>query len=209
MAASTRIRLRIVALTVIATLASVAFATPVRSQSSTVPQYTPGGELVTPSGFETWVFVGSNLGLAYKHETLHTTAKESAQADAQVFHNIYINPEAYAYFKEKHEFPELTVLVMEIFTASDKEPKNLLSAGVYNDQRIGLQVAVKDSAHPSKPSNSPWAYYIPQDWQDPKHPLLPSSEAFDSRACERCHDANASLDHVWVQFYPTLRKLLP
>jgi hypothetical protein len=126
-----------------------------------------------------------------------------------IFASIYINPEAYAYFKEKHEFPELTMLVMEIFTASDKEPKNVLSGGVYNDRRIGLQVAVKDSRHPSKPSNSPWAYHVPQDWQDPKHPLLPSSQAFDSRACESCHKDRASLDHVWVQFYPTLRKLLP
>jgi hypothetical protein len=203
-------KIRITALAAIAILASIALATSVRSQSGTVPQYTSGGELVTPSGFETWVFVGSNLGLAYKHELPVTTAKESAQADAQVFHNIYINPEAYAYFKEKHEFPELTMLVMEIFTAADKEPKDVLSAGVYNDQRIGLQVAVKDSRHPSQPSNSPWAYYIPQDWQDePDHPLAPSSKAFDSRACESCHAAHASLDHVWVQFYPTLRKLLP
>jgi Cytochrome P460 len=210
MAVSNKIRFRFAVLAAIAIFASIALATTVRSQSNTTPQYTPGGELVTPSGFETWVFVGSNLGLAYKHELPVTTAKESAQADARVFHNIYINPEAYAYFKEKHEFPELTMLVMEIFTASDKEPKNVLSAGVYNDQRIGLQVAVKDSTHPSKPSNSPWAYYIPQDWQDDKnhHPLLPSSEAFGSASCESCHKDHASMDHVWVQFYPTLRKLL-
>jgi hypothetical protein len=158
MSVNNKNHLRVAALAAIAALASIVFALPGRSQSSTAPQYDAKGDLITPSGFETWVFVGSNLGLAYKHELPVTTAKESAQADAQVFHNIYINPEAYAYFKEKHEFPELTMLVMEIFTAADKEPKDVLSAGVYNDQRIGLQVAVKDSRHPSEPSNSPWAY---------------------------------------------------
>jgi hypothetical protein len=208
MAVSNKIRFRIAALAAIATLGAIAFAPSVRSQSSTVPQYTSGGELVTPSGFETWVFVGSNLGLAYKHELPVTTAKETAQADAQVFHNIYINPAAYAYFKEKHEFPELTMLVMEVFTAAEKEPKGVLSTGVYNGERIGLQVAVKDSKHPSKPDR-PWAYYIPQDWQEPPHTLFPSSKAFDDSACESCHHMHASKDNVWVQFYPTLRKLLP
>lgn len=207
MTVTSRSRLRIVTLAAIAALASSLFASAVRSQSGAVPQYTAKGELVTPSGFETWVFVGSNLGLAYKHELPVTTAKESAQAEMQVFHNIYINPAAYAHFKEKHEFPELTMLVMEIFTAADKEPKGVLSAGVYNGGRIGLQVAVKDSKRPVA-HDKPWAYYIPQDWQDPKHTLFPSSSAFKDAACESCHQAHASMDNVWVQFYPTLRKLI-
>jgi hypothetical protein len=44
--------------------------------------------------------------------------------------------------------------------------------------------------------------------QDPAHPLLASSPAFPDAACESCHHAHASLDDVWVQFYPTLRKLI-
>ena len=206
MAVRKRIRLRIAALGAMTALASMILPTAGRSQSATAPQYTYSGELVTPSGFETWVFVGTNLGLAYKQELKLTTARETAQADKQVFHNIYINPEAYAYFKEKHEFPELTMLVMEIFTAADKEPKNVLTAGVYNDKRIGLQVAVKDSRHPSSPGR-PWAYYIPQDFMK-SEPVAPSSAAFPDNSCESCHHEHASLDNVWVQFYPTLNKLL-
>lgn len=46
--------------------AAIALAPSVWSQgqSSTAPQYTPDGQLKVPEGFETWVFVGSNLGLA-------------------------------------------------------------------------------------------------------------------------------------------------
>jgi hypothetical protein len=136
-----------------------------------------------------------------------TNARENTHADAQVFHNIYINPEAYAHFKEKHEFPELTMLVMEVFAAADKEPKGVLTAGVYNGERIGLQVAVKNSNRPG-PHDKAWAYYIPQDVSDPNHTLSPSSPAFPDAACESCHQAHASMDNVWVQFYPTLRKLV-
>ena len=34
-----------------------------RSQSAEEPRYAPGGDLLLPNGFDTWVFVGSNLGL--------------------------------------------------------------------------------------------------------------------------------------------------
>jgi len=207
MAVSNKTRFRLAALAAIATLASIAFASPVRSQSGTVPQYTSGGDLVTISGFETWVFVGSNLGLGYKDDLAATNRREIAHAEQQVFHNIYINPEAYAHFVKTHEFPDPTVLVMEIFTAADKEPKGVVSKGVFDGDRIGLQFAVKDS-HSPKPHAKNWAYYIPQNLNDPSHTLHPSSPAFPDGDCESCHQAHASLDNVWVQFYPTLRKLL-
>jgi hypothetical protein len=191
----------------LATLGWITLTSRADSQSTKAPQYNDKGELLTPSGFETWVFVGSNLGLGYKTELALTTAKENAHADAQVYHNIYINPEAYAHFMATHEFPDRTVLVMEVFTAADKEPKGVVTKGTFDGDRVGLQVAVKDSHSPHKnPRN--WAYYIPQDVQDPAHPLLASSPAFPDAACESCHHAHASLDDVWVQFYPTLRKLI-
>jgi hypothetical protein len=198
---------RAAALAGLAALGWTALTSNADSQSATAPQYNAAGELLTPTGFETWVFVGSNLGLGYKSELALTTAKENAHAEAQVFHNIYINPEAYAHFVATHEFPDRTVLVMEVFTAADKEPKGVVTKGVFDGDRVGLQVAVKDSHSPHKnPRN--WAYYIPQDVQDPAHPLHASSPAFPDADCESCHHAHASLDDVWVQFYPTLRKLI-
>jgi hypothetical protein len=192
----------------LAAFAAIALTPSVRSQgqSGTAPQYAANGDLQTPSGYETWVFVGSNLGLDYKHDLPVTTALENSHADQQVFHNIYINPEAYAHFLATKEFPELTVLVMEIFVAADKEPKNVLASGVYNGERIGLQVAVKNSQRPG-PHDKPWAYYIPLDLHDPQHVQHASSRAFPDDKCESCHKAHASMDNVWVQFYPTLRKL--
>jgi len=39
------------------------------------------------------------------------------------------------------------------------------------------------------------------------HVLHPSARAKDDSDCEAAHKVNASIDHVWVQFYLTLRKL--
>jgi Cytochrome P460 len=199
------VRFRAAALVGLMTLLWITLALQVQSQSGTAPQHTPTGELLTPAGFETWVFVGSNLGLDYKHDLPVTTALENTHADQQVFHNIYIDPEAYAHFVATHEFPDPTVLVMEIFLAADKEPKGVLASGSYNGERVGLQVAVKNSQRPGP--HKAWAYYIPLDLHDPLHVLHASRPAFADADCESCHQEHASMDKVWVQFYPILRKL--
>src|SRR5689334_13295636 len=82
----------------LAAVAIVACAGGARSQGAgNGPQYTADGRLKLPVGFETWVFVGSNLGLAYKEEMPANTRTEALRATRQQFHNIYINPEAYKY----------------------------------------------------------------------------------------------------------------
>jgi hypothetical protein len=197
------------ALAGIAALAPLMFTSEVKGQSgNTAPQYTPDGQLKVPVGFETWVFVGSNLGLAYKEELPANTKLEAARANQQQFHNIYINPEAYAHFVANKEFPDKTVLVMDVFTAPDREPRNVLTAGFYNGKQIGLQVAVKNLNRPDG-KTTPWAYYTLMNPFDPSPVLKPSAKAHEDSECYDCHKLHASKDNVWVQFYPTLRKLIP
>lgn len=197
---------RVGVLAAITTSVCIASSPKVEGQSSTTPQYAPDGELLAPVGFETWVFVGSNLGMAYRPEAPAMTSAEAARADKRIFHNIYINPEAYTHFLATQEFPEPTILVMELFAAADKEPKGVLASGVFNAQRVGLEVAVKNSHRPDG-RTTPWAYYDLTDGTDPSK-VLASAPAFPDRACESCHRQHASMDNVWVQFYPTLRKLI-
>ena len=197
------------ALAGIAALAPLMFTSEVKGQSgNTAPQYTADGQLKVPVGFETWVFVGSNLGLAYKEELPANTKVEAARANQQQFHNIYINPEAYAHFVANREFPDKTVLVMHVFTAPDRDdPKNVLTAGFYNGKQIGLQVAVKNLNRPDG-KTTPWAYYTLMNPFDPSPVLKPSAKAHEDIECYDCHKLHASKDNVWVQFYPTLRKLI-
>jgi hypothetical protein len=182
---------------------SVAWWDRAQGQQPTQPRYSAEGELLFPAGFEKWVFVGSNLGLSYKTELPLTTAREASRAEAPKFHNVYINPEAYASFLSTGTFPVPTILVMDVFAAADKEPKGVLSAGFYNGDRVGLEVAVKDPMRPGS-SGTAWAYYDFTDRADPSKPKT-SAPAFPDQVCEACHRAHASTDNVWVQFYPVLR----
>ena len=151
--------------------AALIFASAPQANGDSAPKYTPNGELLAPVGFGTWVFVGSNFGLSYKQGLPEMTAREGTRAVQPRFHNIYINPEAYAYFLASGEFPEPTILVMEQFAAADKEPKGVLASGVFNGERVGLEVAVKNSHRPDK-STTPWAYYEFTDQADPFYPIL-------------------------------------
>ncbi|MDF0584776.1 cytochrome P460 family protein [Bradyrhizobium yuanmingense] len=175
-------------------------------QSATKPEYAPDGRLKAPIDFERWVFVGSNLGLAYKEELPTMTSVEAARAAPQLFHNVYINPEAYEHFRRTRTFPDPTILVMEVFSAASKEADGVLSSGVFNGERRGLEVAVKNTARPDG-QMTPWAYYDFSD-QQPSSNIREFAPAFPDQVCESCHRQHASMDNVWVQFYPTLRKLL-
>src|SRR6266852_6220960 len=63
-----------------------------RSQSSDEPQYAPGGDLLLPNGFDTWVFVGSNLGLSYTPDTAAAASTRPPRAPRQQFHNVFHGP---------------------------------------------------------------------------------------------------------------------
>ncbi len=174
-----------------------------RSQGADEPQYTAGGDLILPKGFETWVFVGSNLGLSYTPDAAAAASAPPPRAPRQQFHNVAINKAAYDYFLANGRFPDRTVLVMQVFEAADKEPRNVLASGVFNGRRVGLEVAVKNTSRPDDKA-TPWAYYNFTDPSD-RTKSLASAPAFPDESCANCHQRHASIDNVWVQFYPALR----
>jgi hypothetical protein len=174
-----------------------------RSQSADDPKYTPNGDLLLPGGFETWVFVGSNLGLSYTPEAATAASAPPPRPPKSQFHNVSINKAAYDYFLANGQFPERTVLAMQVFEAAEKTPSNVLASGTFNGRRVGLEVAVKNSSRPDG-KTTPWAYYNFTDPSDPAK-VLASATAFPDQSCANCHQLHASIDNVWVQFYPTLR----
>jgi hypothetical protein len=178
-----------------------------KSQPADDPQYTASGDLVLPTGFETWVFVGSNLGLSYTPDASAAAGTPPPRPPRQQFHNVAINKTAYEYFLANGQFPERTVLAMQVFEAADKTPSNVLAAGVFNGRRVGLEVAVKNSSRPDGKTTK-WAYYNFTDPSD-RTKVLASAAAFPDQSCANCHQLHASVDNVWVQFYPALRDARP
>ena len=151
------------------------------------PRFDGSRDLLRPEGYREWVFAGASLGMGYN---------EGKPGGEQRFHNIYIQPEAYRHFRESGEFPDGTMLVMEVLTAADRTSIN--RQGKFEDRPLGIEVSVKDAKHvPEK-----WGYY---SFIGSGGAPLAKARPFPKEACWNCHHEHGAADNVFVQFYPVLR----
>ena len=122
-----------------------------------------------------------------------------------------MQPEAYRHYAATGKFPEKTMLVMENYSAGSKENNTAGELvkdkaeftnlhGQFEDKRVGLEVALKDSAR----FDDGWAYF---NFARPPN-LADEAKAFPRAMCWDCHNAHAADDNVFVQFYPVLREHL-
>jgi hypothetical protein len=126
--------------------------------------------------------------------------KEGGPEREPTFHNIYIQPEAFRYFKTNGTFPDKTILVMEVVSAGSNASIN--KRGRFGDRFLGVEAAVKDeSRFPEK-----WAYF---NFIGKEGKALPQARPFPKDACWSCHNQHGAADNVFVQFYPVLRDARP
>ena len=158
------------------------------SEPMPAPRYSETDTLVRPEGYRDWMFIGSNLGMGYK---------EGGVPDPDPkFHNIYIQREAFRRYADTGQFPDKTMLIMEVVSRGTNASIN--KKGQFGDKFLGIEVAVKDESRgPEK-----WAYYnfIARDGSS-----LKETKAFPKKACFSCHNEHGQSDNVFVQFYPVLR----
>ena len=160
-----------------------------------VPQYTNGGELKLPRKFREWIFVGAALGLRY--------SDHGPYQDEEKFTNVYITPPAFAEFQRTGTFPEKTMLAMAVYRQNKKQPQGKLKLqGLYEGEFLAVELAVKDRVN----SDDAWSYFdfSPEEGQNE---LRKSAKAFATNKCFDCHAEHGAVDNVFVQFYPTLRRL--
>ena len=119
---------------------------------STLVRYNTKGELLLPEGYRSWVFVCADLGLDYSQRNDraldHPPKKDEKTDDGRPFHNVYVDRAAYEHFARTGEFPDKTMLVLELFESRRKEPRNVVTDGLYEGNRVVLEVAVKDRKRP-------------------------------------------------------------
>lgn len=152
------------------------------------PAYDAAGDMVRPEGYREWVFVGATLGLRYNEDG----EPEPEGQGPGSFHNIYIQPEAYAHFREHGRFPEKTILAMEIYETGTREPKSGLTGGYFEKSVERFSAAVKDSSR----FEEGWGYL---SFDGPKATPFPKERCYD------CHREHGETDNVFTQFYPILR----
>lgn len=154
-------------------------------------------ETSIPDGFREWVFLGAPLT---------PNGLNGGEAGFPEFHHVYVEPGAYAHYKQTGEFPEGTTIVKELVLlkegdyedGSRHEPSG---RGFFAKSFAGIDIMVKDSERFADTNG--WGFF------NFGHHALPYAEiaaAAPNDACAFCHTANATHDMVFTIFYPILEK---
>ncbi len=150
-----------------------------------------GDELVRPTDYRSWVYVGTPLT---------PNDMNNGKAAFPEFHNVYIDPVSYDYWKANGTWRDGTILVKELVNVGTKAAVS--GNGYFMGDFIGLEATIKSKEHfPEEPGN--WAYYSFTNPEGDK--LTATAKAFKTNQCNACHAASAKDDFVFTQHYPVLR----
>lgn len=149
------------------------------------------GELQRPEGYREWVYVGTPVT---------PNDMNNGKAAFPEFHNVYIDPGSWAYWKNNGEFRDGTILIKELISVGSKAAVS--GNGYFQGDFLGLEATIKSKQYfPNEPGN--WAYF---SFSTPDHRSLKSkAAAFPTAACNACHENAAAHDFVFTQYYPVLR----
>jgi hypothetical protein len=152
-------------------------------EKSPAPRYDAKGKLLRPDDYRDWMFLSAGYGMNYS----------PAPGSHEMFTNVFVPRWAYQEFLSSGKWPEQTMFVIDERAAESKGSIN--KTGHFQTDLMGLAVEVKDSSRfPEK-----WAYFG-FDADGKTAEAMPKGNG-----CWSCHDSHAAVEHVFVQFYPTLK----
>jgi hypothetical protein len=155
------------------------------------PRFNEREELQFPADYREWTFVSAGLGMTYG------PARPDALENPR-FENVFVNPEAYRYFKEHGTWPEGTVFVLEIRRSVTKASIN--QGGFSQGEIAAIEVNVKDS---KRFGGNGWGYFE-FGGGGGRAPKASTERLGPKATCPACHTTNGAVDSTFVQFYPEL-----
>lgn len=167
-------------------------------------KFASDGQVSIPVNWRQWVFIGTPLT---------PNALNNGKAPFPEFHNVYIEPSAYAHWQKTGKFANGTQIAKELVFVRQKDKgemnangstSEVSGVGYFQGEFTGLELSVKDTKRfPNEPGG--WAYFS----FGHSVPYAKTAKAFPTDACNACHDGAAADDFVFTQFYPVLRAAKP
>src|SRR5262249_14986419 len=152
-------------------------------------EFTPNGELIQPTGYRRWVYIGTPLTPNDLNDGMATFPE---------FHNVYMDPESFDYFEKTGQYRDGTVLIKELTSVGAKKATS--GNGYFEGEFTGLEASIKDSKR-FKEDPGHWGYFS----FGHEYPLKETAMRNAVAACNDCHAKNAAGDFVFSQYYPVLR----
>ena len=173
--------------------------------SVTPAKFADDGQVMIPQNWRQWVYIGTPLT---------PNALNDGKAPFPEFHNVYIEPKAYAHWQKTGKFANGTQIVKELVLVRQKGKDEMnkdgstgevSGVGYFQGEFAGLELTVKDTKrYPKEPGG--WVYF---SFGHKAPPYAKTAKAFPTDTCNACHQASAADDFVFTQFYPVLRAAKP
>ena len=178
-------------LAILASFISPAVADSSLAGATSYASFNEKGELVRPTGYREWVFIGAPLT---------PNDMNDGKAAFPEFHNVYIDPVSWSHWKKTGDFADGTLIVKELTNVGSKQAVS--GNGYFQGEYTGLEAMVKSKQHvPDAPGN--WGFF--RFTMENSRDLHKSAIAQANENCSACHQSNAAIDMVFTQYYPVLR----
>ena len=147
-----------------------------------------GNNMLRPDHYREWVWLTSGFDMSY--------SPTAAGNPDPFFDNVFVNPESYHAFLRTGDWPDKTVLVLEVRSSQRKGSIN--QHGHFQGDNARVEVHVKDTARfPEKK----WAFFAFGESARSAPPAAANTNCFT------CHEKSGAVDTTFVQFYPILRDI--
>jgi hypothetical protein len=170
----------------------LAASTNAQAPATDGPRYENNTDLVLPTDYRSWRFIGAGLGMTYDGER----GTQAGAPENPRFTQTFVNPSSYDHFMRTGTWPDGTVFILE-FRGSQSEG-SINRAGRFATQLTFLEAEVKDSRFPDS-----WAFYAFGAGNALTRTAQPLAGAAVA-PCVECHSANGAVERTFVQFYPHL-----
>ena len=156
-----------------------------------IAKVSSGGKLQKPADLESWVFLGTSLGMGYNPGSFNA-------AHPGQFQVVLMEPNAYRHFVEHGSYAQGSMFLLSFYD-TDKQQRSINQNGFTQADLTNFEIHLIDPAR----GEDGRAFYV-FDADDKEGDPLPSGNA-----CVRCHTQHGAFAGTFAQFYPTLRPFIP
>ena len=184
-------RLRSLALVSLLVVLPGAFAADAPSPALTVAKFTSDGKLLKPQHLESWVFVGTSLGLGYN-------AEQFKPKPPGLFQVVQMEPTAFRYFMKHGHFAPGSMMLLSFYTPDARVSDS--GTGYVQSALLAQEIHLID---PARKADGGHVFYGFQPNGDEGQPVPPGNP------CVRCHTQHGAFEGAFVQFYPVMGGRIP
>jgi hypothetical protein len=155
-----------------------------------VARFAADGSLQKPANLDSWIFLGTSLGMGYNPGSFNAARPGQFQV-------VLMEPNAYRYFVEHKKYAPGSMFLLSFYDA-DTQKRSINQTGFTQADLTNFEIHVLDPAL----TRDGRAFYMFGARDTVGHVMPPGN------ACVKCHVQHGAFDGTFAQFYPTLRPFI-